>query len=155
MKKIKIALFLSLSSLLFASGVTIKTNTFKEVVTKTKDDKKVVKWVKPTKAVPKDTIKIVDTITNDTNKTLTNVVVTNPIDKSLLFQKGSIKADTKIKVLFSVDKKSFKDANKLFVVGKDGKKHLATAKDYKAVKFIIEKIAPKSKHKIEFLTKIK
>ncbi len=155
MKIVKGALFLSLSSLLFASGVTIKTTSYKEVITKTKDGKKVIKWVKPTKAVPKDTIKIVDTIINDTNKTLTNVVVTNPIDKSLLFQKGSIKADTKTKTLFSIDNKSFKDANKLYIIGKDGKKHLATAKDYKAVQFIIEKIAPKSQQKIEFLTKIK
>ena len=152
----KVVKMIALSAVFaFGSGISINTASLKKEIVKTKDGKTKVEWVKPTKAVPKDTIKIVDTINNDTNKTLSGVKVVNPIDKSLLFQKGSIKSKLKFKTLFSLDGKKFDDAKNLFVVGKDGKKHLATAKDYKAVQFLIDKVAPKSKETIEYLTKIK
>jgi len=152
----KIVNILALSAIFaFGSGVSIDTASFKKVIIKTKDNKKKVEWVKPSKAVPKDTIKVVDTIKNDTNATLNSVKVVNPIDKSLLFQKGSIKSKLKVTTQFSLDGKKFDNAKNLFVVGKDGKKHLATAKDYKAVQFVIDKVAPNSKETIEYLTKIK
>jgi len=49
-----------------------------------KDGKPVIRWIKATKVVPGDIIKYVDTITNDTNQTLSNIEVKNPLNSNLL-----------------------------------------------------------------------
>ncbi len=139
----------------YANSVDIKTTSLKRVIVKNSKGKSEVKWVKPSKVVPKDIVKIVNRIINDTNNTLNNLKVTNPIDSSLEFQKGSVESKMKMKKLFSVNGKTFKRAKELFIIGKDKKKHLARAKDYRAVQFIIDKVAPNSKEIIEFLAKIK
>ena len=133
--------------------VEITTSSYQKVVTTSKG-KKVVEWKKVTKAVPGTIIKYVNRVKNNSNKPLEKVVVRNKINPNLLYLPKSAKSSSNIKVKFSVDGKRFKEANKLFVV-KDGKRRLATYKEYKAIEWEIAKVNPKQYVNLEFQTKIK
>jgi uncharacterized repeat protein (TIGR01451 family) len=156
MKK-TLVIVLSLSALALAkSAVSIDLNSYQEISKKDKSGKVVKVWSKVTKVVPKTTIKYVDTITNSSTETIKNVKVTNPIDKNLIFLKGSVKSKAKFSVKYSVDGgKSFKEPSKLFIKSKDGKKVLATAKDYNALLVNINEIPANSKVKVEYKVKVK
>jgi len=155
----KIVLFsMGLSLFVFAnsSPVSIKVDSFKKSVVVDKKGKKHIEWIKPTKVVPKDTVKYVDTITNSSMDNIKDLIVKNKIDKNILFVAGSIKSKAKYSVEFSVDNgKHFAPIDKLFVVGKDGKKHKATPKDYRAVAFKILELPAKANINISYQTKIK
>ncbi len=160
MKKTLTFLFCTLfASAAFGSEnlpISIKVESFQQKVVVTKEGKKITKWTKVSKVVPKDIVKYVDTVTNNSNKAIENVKVTNPINKNLLLIAKSQKATTPIKVLYSIDGgKTFAPANKLYKIDKNGKKHLASVKDYNAIEFIINKIPAHSKASIEFKVKIK
>ena len=136
--------------------IRITTTSYKEIVVKDKKGKKITKWVKPTKVVPKDIIKYVNTIINDSNKTLENVKVINPINKNLEYIANSAKSKVAFKVKYSVDNaKSFHEAQKLFIKDKNSKKRLAKAKEYNAIEFIVPKVLPHSKVDISYKVKIK
>ncbi len=149
--------FLFLTTFIFASSipkVDIKTNSFQKIIKKDKNGKKIEKWVKVTKVVPGNIIKYVDTIKNESNITIENISVKHKIDKHLIFINNSIKSKEKIDTLFSLDGKNFFKAKDLYIE-KNGKKYLATPKDYRAIKFNIKKLNPNSKTEIEYKVKIK
>jgi len=156
MKKILI-LAITLSAFATAkSAVNVVVNSYQEVAKKDKSGKVVKSWVKPTKVVPGTIIKYVDTITNDSNETIKNVKITNPINENLFLLKDTINSKAKYSVKFSIDGgKSFDEANKLFIKTKDGKKVLATYKDYNALMFNVDEIPVNSKVKVEYKVKVK
>ena len=157
MKK-TLAVTISLTLLAFANSapISIKVSSYKKSVVVNKKGKKHIEWAKPTKVVPKDTIKYVDTIKNSSKDELKGVIVKNKIDKNLLFVANSIKSKAKYSVEFSIDNgKNFAPKDKLYVTGKDGKKHKATAKDYNAIAFKIAKVPSNSDIKISYQAKIK
>lgn len=138
------------------SSVYITVKSFQKKVVVNKDGKKIVKWDKVTKVVPKDIVKYIDTITNNTNSDLESVKVKNSIDPNTILIKNSAKSNAKFKTLYSIDGgKTFAKASELFVKDKSGKKRLATIKDYNAIEFIVDKVPAKSKIDIEFKVKIK
>ncbi len=148
-----------LSTFIFAkenSGVSISVKSFQKKVVVNKEGKKIVKWDKVTKVVPKDIVKYVDTITNNTNSDIESVKVKNSIDSNTVLVKNSAKSNTKFTTLYSVDGgKTFAKPNELFIKDKNGKKKLATIKDYNAIEFIVDKVPAKSKVNIEYKVKIK
>ena len=133
--------------------LTIELSSYQKVV-KIKDGKKSIKWIKPTKVVPGTTIQYVNKITNLSNETIKSATLRNKIDKNLIFIPKSIKSNLEYKVKFSVDGKHFAPASKLEVV-KNGKKHLATPKEYRAIEFNLINIPPNSKNKISYEVKVK
>jgi len=149
-------LFSSFASAKGASPVSITTSSYQEITVKDKNGKKVKQWVKASKVVPGTIIKYVDTINNNTNANLKNAVVSNPIDKNLVFINGSQSSKVKLITLYSIDGgKSFDEPSKLFVKDKNGKKRQATAKDYNAIQFILSDVPAHSKVDVEYKVKLK
>jgi len=155
-------LFIAIISLLTLSSyakeslknpVTITLKSYQQEISINKKGKRVTKWLKPSKVVPGSIIKYQSTITNSTNKTLKNATLMSKIDKNLIFIPNSIKSKLTYEVEFSVDGKHFAKPNKLQIVGKDGKKHLATAKDYRAIKFTLFDLPKEAT--ISYQTKVK
>lgn len=121
-----------------------------------KNGKPVRKWVRATKVVPGTILKYVDTVTNDTNQTLTHLKVSNPINKHLLFVADSAKSDVNFSVRYSVDGgRSYAAADKLFVMTPQKKKRPAQPKDYNGIEFDIEAVPPHSQVAVEFKVKLK
>jgi len=117
---------------LLNANVTIKSESFQE-----KKIGKETKWIKASKVIPGTKIKYVNTISNDTSNTATNLVATNVIPKFMTYTDGSAKCKTPCKVVFSVDGgKTFDLPNNLFVV-ENGKKRVARANEYGAVRWTI------------------
>ncbi len=160
-KIVSVATVLSLFFVLgvYAKEITPVSITVHSLQKKTivhKNGKKSVKWVKVAKVVPKDTVKYIDTITNNTNKTIDNIKIRNPINKNTFLIKNSEKSNMKFTVLYSINGgKTFAPSNKLFIKNKKGKKHLANVKEYNALEFTINKIPAHSKVNIEYQVKIK
>ena len=156
MKIVLVAVIFSLTALVAKSPVSMSLHSFQEVLVKDKSGKKVKKWVPVKKVVPSDIVKYVNRITNDTDKELTNVKVSDPINKNVVLVKGSEKSSAKFTTLYSIDGgKNYTTTDKLFIKGKNGAKKLATAKDYNALEFTVDKVPAHSKVDVEFKVKIK
>lgn len=130
----------SLFSLLNASGVTIKSESFQE-----KKIGKETKWIKASKVIPGSKIRYVNTIANDTSMAATNLVAINPIPMHMVYIESSARCKSSCKVTFSVDNgKSFDIPSNLFVVDQ-GKKRVAKPSEYTAVKWTLLSVAPNQK----------
>jgi len=139
-----------------ASYQLIVVKDKKGKIVKDKKGKPVKKWVKASKVVPGTVVKYVNTITNDTDEALTAVKVSNPINKNLLFVEGTAASKAKFSVSYSVDGgKHYAVPSKLFVIGKDKKKHPAQAKDYNAILFSVDEVPAHSKIDVSFKVKLK
>ena len=156
MKIVLLAVIFSLTALTAKAPVSMSLHSYQEIVVKDKSGKKVKRWVEVKKVVPGDIVKYVNTINNDSDKELTTVKVSDPINKNVFLVKGSEKSSAKFKTLYSIDGgKSYATAGKLFIKGKNGAKKLATVKDYNALEFTVDKVPAHSKVDVEFKVKIK
>jgi uncharacterized repeat protein (TIGR01451 family) len=141
--------------------VSVTTQSYQEVVKSVKDKngkiKKVKKWVRASKVVPGTVVKYIDTVTNNTDKPLTNVAIKNPINPHLTYVAGSATSRTRATILYSVDGgKHFALPDKLYVKDiKTGKKRLASPKEYNAVEWVIASVPPESNTTVEFKAKLK
>ena len=135
--------------------LTVVTDKRGKIV-KDKKGKPVKKWLKATKVVPGTVVKYVDTITNDSDEMIKNAKVSNPINENLIYVKDSVASKAKFSVMYSVDGGKHYDApEKLFVLGKDRKKHPAQAKDYNAILFSVDEVPAHSKVDVAFKVKLK
>jgi len=135
--------------------VSITTHSYQKVVTTSKSGKKIIKWQSVKKAVPGDIIKYVNSVKNSSPSEIKNVVVRNKINPNLIYIPKSAKAQSKATIKFSVDGgKTFKLAKNLYVV-KNGKKRVATYKDYNAIEWSIDSVGSKKTVNVEFKAKIK
>jgi uncharacterized repeat protein (TIGR01451 family) len=160
MKKLILIAFLGLA---FANAnskanktnlVTINLKSYQQKVVVDKKGKRVTKWVKPTKVVPGTIIKYENSIVNSSQNNLEQAVVTNKIDKNVIFLPKSIESKLKYSVKYSLDGKNFADAKELYIK-KDGKKYLANPKDYRAVRFNLINIPANKTSKISYQVKVK
>jgi len=136
--------------------IRMETHSYQLTVVKDKKGKPVKKWLKATKVVPGTVVKYVDTITNDSDEMIKNAKVSNPINENLIYVKDSVASKAKFSVMYSVDGGKHYDApEKLFVLGKDRKKHPAQAKDYNAILFSVDEVPAHSKVDVAFKVKLK
>ena len=125
-------------------------------IVKDKQGKPVKKWVKASKVVPGTIVKYIDTITNDSDQPIKDAKIANPINENLIFIADSAASKMKFSVQYSVDGgKHYDVPEKLFVIGKDKKKHLAQAKDYNAILFSVDEVPAQSKVDVSFKVKLK
>jgi uncharacterized repeat protein (TIGR01451 family) len=125
-------------------------------VVKDKQGKPIKKWLTATKVVPGTIVKYVDTITNESDALLKDAKITNPINENLIFVEGSAASEVAFSVKYSVDGgKHYDVPAKLFVIGKDKKKHPAQAKDYNAILFNVDEVPAHSKIDVSFKVKLK
>ncbi len=145
MKKgfLSVLLIVAFSSMVYAE-VVIKSESFQEKIIK-----KQTKWVKATKVIPGTKIRYVNTISNKGTDTAKNLVVTNAVPKHMRFVGGSAKCLEKCSITYSVDGKTFDVPAKLFVVEK-GKKRVAQATEYKAIRWIVQSLGAKKSSNVQF-----
>jgi len=125
-------------------------------IVRDKQGKPVKKWVKASRVVPGTVVKYVDTITNDSDQPIRQATISNPINPNLSFIAGSPASKSKFSVKYSVDGgKHYDVPQKLFVVGKDQKKHPAQPKDYTAIQFIVDEVPAHSRVDVSFKVKLK
>ena len=125
-------------------------------IVKDKKGKPVKKWAKASKVIPGTIVKYVDTVTNSTDEVIMDAKIANPINQNLIFVEGSASSKAKFSVTYSVDRgKSYDVPAKLFVIGKDKKKHPAQAKDYNAILFSVDEVPAQSKVDVSFKVKLK
>lgn len=160
-------ILLALTATVYAKGkplVQMSVASYQQIIVKNKQGhikkdkhgKPIKKWVKAKKVIPGHIVKYIDTITNDSNATLKNADINNPINKNLLFISGSVKSAAHVSVKYSVNGgKSFDVPDKLMVRGKDKKMHRAKEKDYNAIAFTIEEVPANSKVKVSYKVKLK
>ncbi len=145
-------------------AVSVETHSYQLVtvkdkkgnILKDKSGKPIKKWVKASKVVPGTVVKYVDTITNESDEVLKNAKITNPINENLIYVEGSASSQAAFSVQYSVDGGKYYDVpEKLFVIGKDKKKHPAQAKDYNAILFSVDEVPAQSKVDVSFKVKLK
>jgi len=125
-------------------------------IIKDKEGKPVKKWARISKVIPGTIIKYVDTVTNSTDEMIKDAKIANPINQNLIFVEGSASSKAKFTVRYSVDGgKSYAVPKKLFVIGKDKKKHPAQAKDYNAILFSVDEVPAQSRVDVSFKVKLK
>jgi len=141
--------------------VSVTTQSYQEVTKKikTKNGKiqTVKKWVRATRVVPGTVVKYVDTVTNNTDKPLSDVTIKNPINPHLTYVAGSATSETNATILYSVDGgKHFDVPEKLMIKDlKTGKKRIASPKEYNAIQWTIASVPPESNTTVEFRAKLK
>jgi uncharacterized repeat protein (TIGR01451 family) len=141
--------------------VSVTSQSYQMVAKKTKGKngkiKTVTKWVRATRVVPGTVVKYVDTVTNNTDKPLSDVAIKNPINPHLTYVAGSATSETNATILYSIDGgKHFDAPDKLMIKDlKTGKKRIASPKEYNAIQWTIASVPPESNTTVEFRAKLK
>jgi uncharacterized repeat protein (TIGR01451 family) len=141
---------------LAADSVSITTVALKEVVVIDEQGKKESKRVPVEQALPGETAVFVNTVKNNTDKTVSGVVVNNPIPANMLYSDGSA-SGTNAALTFSVDGgKSYGIPGRLFVLQPDGKPRQAGPEDFTHIRWILlSPLAPQASQQIEFQAIVK
>ncbi len=143
MKKSFLVVFFAVSSLLMAD-VSISSASFQE-----KKIGKEIKWVKTTRVVPGTKVRYINTLNNSGLENATNLVITNAIPKNMSFVDSSAVCSTKCDISYSLDNKVF-DIPANLMVTENGKKRVANASDYKAIKWNIKSLGNKQKDTVQY-----
>lgn len=154
-KKVTLALSLSLMSFIASAEVTL-TNTVFEVVTITAEDgSKQDQWQQPDKLLPGERVGYQIEVNNQGTEPAADIVIANPIPEHTVYVQDSAKGlNTKIE--FSVDNgKTFALPAQLFME-KEGKRVQATSVDYTQVRWKLNKpLAVGASLTVQYIVKIK
>ena len=146
MKKgfLSVLLTIAFSSTVYAADIVIKSESLQEKVVS-----KQTKWVKAAKVIPGTKIRYVDTVISNGTKEVQNLVIINPIPMYMLYVGGSAKCDGACSITYSLDGKVFDVPAKLFVTEK-GKKRIAKATEYKAIRWALPTLGAKQSISVYF-----
>jgi len=101
------------------------------------------------------TLVYVNRVTNSSRVTKRNIVVKNPIPFKTAYLRGSATCEGSCQIKFSIDGgKSFDYGEKLYVVYGKGKR-VAKGSEYTHIQFIFNSLAPFSKTKMAFKSRLK
>jgi len=146
----KKGLFYILLAFVFSStiyaDVSIKSQSLQE-----KTINKQTKWVKATKVIPGTKIRYINTMSNNGTVMAQNLVITNAIPKHMLYVDGSAKCDGVCSITYSLDGKAFDLPAKLFVT-ENGKKRVAKALEYKAIRWVVQTLDANQSSNVQFDT---
>ena len=137
-------------------GVIKFTNiAMKQVVKIDANGEKAIEYVEPKTAIPGDIIRYDIGFENISDQEVSNIVVNNPIPNNSKYRDKSAEGkDTEIS--FSVDGKTFAEPSKLVLKDNTGKTWLATAEQYKHIRWIYKKpLSPGMKSTVSFMTEIR
>lgn len=146
MKKgfLSVLLTLAFSSSVYGASIVIKSESLQE-----KTVNKQIKWVKAAKVIPGTKIRYVDTISSNGTQAAQNLVITNPVPMYMLYVGGSAKCTGSCNITYSLDGKVFDVPAKLFVTEK-GKKRVAKATEYKAIRWALPTLGAKQSISVHF-----
>ena len=154
-KKVTLALSLSLMSLIASAEITL-TNTVFEVVSITnKDGSKQDQWQQPDKLLPGERVGYQIEVNNNGSEPAADIVIANPIPEHTVYVNDSAKGlNTSIE--FSVDNgKTFAQPAQLFVE-KEGNRVQAQAADFTQVRWKLNQpLAVGASSTVQYIVKIK
>ncbi len=153
MKYLLIALF-SLPGLLWAE-VTLKTEMFKVVEVQQDNGSSKLEWVNADSIVPGDKVGYRIIVENKGDKNADDIVLNNPVPENTVYVDGSARGANST-ILYSVDSgKSFNIPTKLFIE-KNGKKLVASAKDYSNLRWILNQpVKAGEKASVQYVVQVK
>ncbi|MGK0249017.1 MAG: putative repeat protein (TIGR01451 family) [Oleispira sp.] len=155
LKKITLALSLSLMSLTANSEVTL-TNTVFEVVTITSEDGgKQDRWQQPDKLLPGERVGYQIEVNNKGTESAADIVIENPIPENTVYVQDSAKG-LNARIEFSVNNgETFALPAELFIE-KNSKRVQAQAEDYSQVRWTLNKpLAAGASSSVQYIVKIK
>jgi uncharacterized repeat protein (TIGR01451 family) len=146
----------SLSLSAYAAGTVEFSNKAEVDVTVMKDGKKEVKRMPAKKVAPDGEVIYTTTFKNTIDKTISNIVVTNPIPANMLYTNGSATGNN-TSITYSVDGgKTYDAAEKLTIAGKDGKQRPAQAEDFSHIRWVYKgDLATGKSSEVGFKAKVK
>jgi len=141
--------FLSVLSIFVFSSIVYADVSIKSKSLQEKTINKQTTWVKAAKVIPGTKIRYVNTISNNGNATAQNLVITNPVPKHMLYVGESAKCSGVCTITYSIDGKVFDVPAKLFVT-ENGKKRVAKAIEYKAIRWVVQTLGAKQSSSVQF-----
>ncbi len=147
-------LLMTLAAMADQAPVKLTNTAMKQVISVNDQGKREISFVEPKTVIPGDVILYTIEFENISDQPVSNIVLTDPVPNNSVYREGSAKGDN-TQIVFSVDGKQFASADMLFVT-EDGKRRLATAKDYRSIRWIVETpLQPGEKRRVSFKTRIK
>jgi uncharacterized repeat protein (TIGR01451 family) len=135
-------------------AIRLANKAMKQVIAINDKGEREVSFVEPTTVIPGDVILYTIEFENISNEEAANIVIDDPVPNNSLYRDGSA-AGENAEIMFSLDGKKFDVAENLFVED-NGAKRLASAKDYRSVRWIIKQaLKPGEKKTVSFKTEIK
>ena len=154
MKK-TVLLTLMVASVALHAKVSISSTSYQEAVKVNSNGEKVKEWVPTNKVVPGTVVRYVNALSNSGAKRATKLVVNNPVPENMEYVANSATCQSECSVRYSVDGgKTFQEPSKLFV-GEGKERHLAEAKEYTNVRWVLTTLEAKSKNSIEYKARLK
>ena len=137
-------------------GVIRFTNVaMKQVVKVDAKGEKTIEYIEPKTAIPGDIIRYDIGFENISNQEVSNIVVNNPIPNNSKYRDNSA-TGKHTEISFSVDGNTFAEPSKLVLKDNTGKTWLATAEQYKHIRWVYKKpLPPGAKSTVSFMTEIK
>ena len=127
----------------------------KQVIKVDAKGEKTIEYVEPKTAIPGDIIRYDIGFENISDQVVSNIVINNPVPNNSKYRdKSATGQDTEIS--FSVDGNTFAEPSKLVLKDSTGKTWLATAEQYKHIRWIYKKpLSPGMKSTVSFMTEIR
>jgi uncharacterized repeat protein (TIGR01451 family) len=154
-KKVTLALSLSLMSFIASAEVTLTNSVFEVVTITAEDGSKQEQWQQPDKLLPGERVGYQIEVNNKGTEPAADIVIANPIPEHTIYVQDSAKGlNTSIE--FSVDNgKTFALPAQLFME-KEGKRVQATSEDYTQVRWMLNTpLAAGASSTVQYIVKIK
>lgn len=120
----------------YAAGAVEFSNKAEVDITTMQDGKKVTQRVPAKKVAPDGEVIYTTTFKNTIDKPISNITVTNPIPANMLYSSNSA-SGANTAIAYSVDGgKTYDAAEKLTVLGADGKQRPAQAADFTHIRWV-------------------
>jgi len=154
MKK-TVLLTLMLASVALYAEVSISSTSYQEVVKVNSSGEKVKEWIPTAKVVPGTIVRYVNTLNNSGEEKATKLVVNNPIPENMEYVANSATCQSECSIRYSVDGgKTFQEPSELFV-GEDQERHLAQAKEYTNIRWVLTALDAHSTSSVAYKAKLK
>ncbi|MBC7697748.1 MAG: DUF11 domain-containing protein [Bacteroidia bacterium] len=154
---ISVLLLNSLQLSAHAAGSVEFTNKAEvDVTVLSKDGKKETKRMPAKKVAPDGEVIYTTTFKNTIDKTISNIVITNPIPANMTYS-GDSATGNNTEITYSVDGgKTYSPAEKLTVKGEDGKERPAQAGDFSHIRWVYKgDLATGKSSEVGFKAKVK
>jgi len=151
-----IVLFMS-SSLSAEDNGTVKmvSTSYQLVMVKDDDGNLVETWPKAAKVIPGTILKYIDTVVNTTDDNITDINISNPINKNLVYIDSSADSELNSTILYSIDGGKSYDIPDNLKVGEGDDERKAYPEEYNAILWSIEEIPHDSNCSLWFKVKLK
>jgi uncharacterized repeat protein (TIGR01451 family) len=135
--------------------VTLVSKSYKEVIKVDKHGNKKVVLEETKKVIPGDYVVYKNSISNNSDKDVNDMVLNNAIPKHTEYVADSAKCDGECEILFSVDGGKVFDAPENLMVKVGDKERLALPKEYTNVRWILTSaLKSKSVTSVSFKTRL-